>query len=130
MTAVSDARTQLAAAVTAAGIDCAPYAPDALIVPAAWVETISVDYTAGGWSFCGSGPATARITAAAPRNDRAGSLQQIEDMIPAVNTALEGIGGVQVVSVETGDAEISNQTLPAVIWTVRFTIAETEGAPR
>lgn len=130
MTAVPDARHQLAAAVTAAGIECTAYAPDALVVPGAWVESVAVDYSSGGWSFCGTGPAAARIIAAAPRNDRAGSLQQLEDLIPAVNTALEGIGGVQVTSVESGDAEISSQSLPAVIWAVRFTIAETEGAPR
>jgi len=121
MSGLTGARASLAAAVSSAGIDCAPYPPDSLTPPMAYIDTVSVDYSTGtGWSFCAQGMAQATVVAVAQRNDRAGSTQLLEDMVPAVLEALAGITGVRVLGVESGSTEVSGTTLPAVITTVEF----------
>lgn len=125
MSGITDARQALSAAVTAAGIECTPYPPDSLIAPAAFVDAVSVDYSAGaGYSFCASGQATAQIVASAPRNDRAGSMKQLEDLIPGIVAALEGLEGVRVLAVESGTVEVGTSTLPAVLYTAQFHITD------
>lgn len=121
MAGLTDARASLAAAVSTAGIDCAAYPPDALTPPMAYVDTLSVDYNTGtGWSFCEQGIAQAAVVAVAQRNDRAGSTQLLEDLVPAVLKALAGVTGVRVLTVESGSTEVAGTTLPAVIFSVEF----------
>ena len=125
MAGITDARQQLADAVTAAGLVCTPYPPDSLAPPAAYVDAVSVDYGSGqGWSFCAQGLAQASVVAVAQRNDRAGSTQTLEDLVPSTLTGMEAIDGVRVLAVESGSAEISGTTLPAVIYTVEFGITD------
>jgi hypothetical protein len=122
--AITEARAALAAAVASAGLDCTPYAPDTVAPPAAWVDTLTIDYQSGaGWSFCESGMATATILAAAQRNDRAGSVQQLEDLVPGVLEALQAIPGLRATEVASGSTDIGGQAMPAVIYTVQFAIA-------
>ena len=125
MAGITEARKALAHAVSGAGIDCTPYPPDALAPPAAYVDSVSVDYSSGtGWSFCAQGLAQATVVAVAQRNDRAGSMQALEDLVPAILSGVEGIKGVRVLAVESGSSEIGGATLPAVIATVEFGIAD------
>lgn len=123
MTSITAARQQLAEAVTAAGLECTPYPPDSLAPPAAFVDTLTVDYTSGaGWSFCDSGDATAAIVTCAQRNDRAGSQSMLEGLVPDTVRTLTGIPGLRVLAVGSGTTDISGSTLPAVIYTVGFAI--------
>jgi len=124
VTTITEARTLIAGAVSSAGVECSPYAPDSLIAPAAYVEGVDVDYTGTGWTFCGTGTAQARVVACAQRNDRAGGMQMLEDLAPGVMTALEAVDGVRVMSVGSGEADIGGQTLPAIMWTVQFVLGQ------
>ena len=118
MSGITGARQALAHAVSGAGIDCTAYPPDALTPPAAYVDSVAVDYSSGaGWSFCAQGLASASVVAVAQRNDRAGSTAGLEDRVPAILQALADLDGVRVLSVESGSAEIGGSTLPAVITT-------------
>ena len=125
MSAITDARAVLADAVTGAGIECQPYAPDSLNPPGAFVDSISVDYASGsGFSFCATGTASAQIITAAQRHDRAAGLQWLEDLAPEVLRRLEAIPGVRVLSAESGTVEVGTQTVPAVLYTVQFSTSE------
>jgi hypothetical protein len=113
----------LAETVTGTGIDCAPYPPDSITPPAAWVDAVTIDLAAGaGFSFCESGLATATITAVKERNDRAGSTKTLEDLIPPILAAITGIGGVRVLAVQSGGVDVAGVSLPAVVFTVEFAI--------
>ncbi len=125
MSGLTGARRALADAVTSAGIECSPYPPDSLAAPAAYVDAVAVDYSAGaGYSFCATGSATARVVAVAPRHDTAGSIQHLEDLAPGILRALEAVPGVRVTGVESGTVEVNGNGLPAVLFTVQFHIAE------
>lgn len=122
MSALARARDALATAVSSTGLACEPYPPDSTIAPSAWIDSISVDY-ANGASFCGPGDGEAVIIAVGQRNDRAGSLASLEDSVPDIALALEGIDGVRVSTIQSGGAEVGGQTLPAVLFTVIFHLA-------
>lgn len=125
MAALTDARQALADAVSNAGLDCTPYPPDALAPPAAYVDTLAVDYSNGaGWSFCAQGLANATVVAVGQRNDRAGSTQSLEDLIPAVLAGFQAVDGLRVLSVESGSSEIGGTAMPAVIYGVEFGLKE------
>lgn len=123
MGAVTDARKALAGAVTTAGIDCTPWPPDSLAPPAAFVDSVNIDYSTGaGFSFCANGLATALITTCGQRNDKAGATQYLEDLIPAILEQLDGINGVRVTGVDSGSANIAGNELPAVVYQIEFGI--------
>lgn len=128
MSAVTDARDQLAAAVTAAGLDCTAYPPEAPSAPASWIDSVAVDYAAGGgFSFCYGGAARATILSVGQRHDKAGASYTLEAAIPAVITALETIPGVRVETVDSGTAQVAGQDMPAVIYSVAFAVSERAG---
>ena len=123
MSSLSDARAALAEAVTSAGIECAAYSPENMNAPGAWIDSVTVDYSQGaGFSFCTSGLASAQIVAVAPRHDRAASRQWLEDIAPAIRSAVEMLPGVLVASLEEPEADIGGTSLPALVLTVRFEI--------
>jgi len=119
---LADARAALADAVAGTGLDCTAYPPDSLVPPAAFVDTLAVDYDTGGVSFCETGLATATIVACAQRHDRAGGSQQLEERVRSILDAVTAIDGVRVLGVESGSAEVAGTSLPAVVFTVRFGI--------
>jgi len=123
MSALTDAREVLANAVSISGLDCTPYAPDALAPPAAFVDTVSVDYDTSQ-SFCMDGLATATIVACAQRNDRAGSTFALESLVPTIIGGLVDVDGVRVLSVDSGSTDVGGTSLPAVILTVQFGLRE------
>lgn len=122
MSGVGESREVLANAVSSTGLACAPYAPDSFIAPAAWVDSVIVDYENGA-SMCLTGAVEAVIIAAGQRNDRAGSSQMLEELMPDVITALEGVPGVRVIQIQSGTAEVNGQTLPAVLYTCQYHIS-------
>lgn len=123
MSGLAGAREAIAAAVASTGLACTPYAPDSLAPPAAWIDSISIDYDTRA-SFCaGSGEGEATVIACGQRNDRAGTMQQLEGLLPEVLAALEDVGGVRVSQVASGNADVGGQTLPAVLITVQFNIS-------
>jgi hypothetical protein len=123
MGAVTDARQALADAVTAAGIDCTPWPPDALAPPAAFVDSVNIDYSTGnGFSFCANGLAVAQVTTCGQRNDKAGATQYLEDLIPKIIENIDGIDGVRVTGVDSGSANIAGADLPAVVYQIEFGI--------
>lgn len=124
MGAVTDARLELAAAVTAGGIECAPYPPDSLSGGSGYVDSVTIEFAQGsGFSFCFQGMATASITTVGLRNDRAGTTQALEDLIEPVLQNLEAIEGVKVVAIDSGTANIAGADLPAILYTCQFGIS-------
>jgi len=124
MSALDDSRTELANAVTAAGIECLPYPPDAPAPPLAFVDNLTMDFTANTYaqSFCVPGLVTATIVTIAQRNDMPGSTNYLEGFIPAVLDSLFGIAGLRIVSAQSGQANVGGQDLPAVVYVVQFGI--------
>lgn len=123
MSALTDAREVLANAVSLAGLECTPYAPDSLSPPAAFVDTVTIDYDLAQ-SFCMDGLATASVVACAQRNDRAGAMFGLESLVPVIVGGLVGVDGVRVLSVDSGSTEIGGASLPAVIFSVQFGLRE------
>lgn len=121
MSALTDARQVLADAVTGTGLQCAAYAPDALVAPGAWIDSLTIDYDTAG-SFCVPGQVEAVVIAVGQRNDRARSAQLLDELQPDVVEALETVEGVRVTQVQSGTAEVNGQTLPAVLYTTQFHI--------
>jgi hypothetical protein len=121
MGALTDARTELAAVVSAAGIDTTPYPPDSLTPPAAFVDSVSLDLQGGG-SFC-TGLATANLITVAQRNDKAGATQYLEDLITPILENLGGLAGLRVTGVDSGTTNIGGADLPAVVYTVEFFVS-------
>lgn len=121
MGAVTDVRAALADAVTVAGLPCTPYPPDALSPPAAFVDSLSIDFAGGsGFSFCLSGLARGSIVTVAQRNDKAGATQFLEDLMGPILEQLEEMDGMRVVSVDSGTANVSGVDLPSVVYSVEF----------
>lgn len=116
---IGRARELLAGAVTAAGIRCDPYPPETVVAPAAWIDSLTIDYQNGA-SFSLPGRGEAVIIAAGQRNDRSGASRQLEELVPGTVAALEGVEGVLVTQVQSGRAEVNNQVLPAVLYTAQF----------
>jgi len=122
--ALEDARVELATAVTAAGFECLPYQPDAPAPPIAFVENLTIDLTGNSvaQSFCVPGIATATIVTIAQRNDWPGSTNYLEGHVEAVLASLYGLGGLRILSVQSGQANVGGQELPTVVYVVQFGI--------
>jgi hypothetical protein len=119
VTGLAAAREALAAAVTGAGLQCSAYAPDTVMAPAAFVDRMSMDYSAA--AFCGA-MADATIVTLAQRNDTAGSTAWLEGFIGPVVDALTATGA-RVVSAQSGTTQVGGSDVPAVIYTVQFPTA-------
>jgi hypothetical protein len=123
VSAFTDAREALAGAVTAAGLECQPYPPDAPSAPQAWIDTLSVDYAQGaGWSFCMPGAGTAAIVTVGQRHDKAASTRALEDLIPLILAQLDEVVGVRVTGIQSGTVQITGQDMPSVIFTTEFAL--------
>lgn len=115
---IAAARAALAEAVGGAGYPCAPYAPDTVYAPGAWIDTLKVDLTLA--AAYGAGTATARVVCVQQRSDAEGAAQLLEAAAAGIVDALDSIPGVRVSGIESGQVEVNSQTLPAVIYTVDF----------
>lgn len=116
---IAAARLALAGAVAAAaGHPCAPYAPDTVYAPGAWIESLKVDL-ADPLAF-GAGAATARVVCVQQRTDLEGAVRLLDAAAAGIVDALDAVPGVSVTGLESGQIEINSQTLPAVIYTVQF----------
>lgn len=115
---IAAARAALADAVGDAGYQCAPYAPDIVFAPGAWIDTLRVDL-ADPASF-GAGAATARVVCVEQRSDAEGAAHLLESAAGDIVRALDALAGVRVTGIESGQVEVNSQTLPAVIYTVDF----------
>lgn len=124
MAALDDARTALADAVTGAGLECLPYAPDTLSAPLAFVDEVALNFESGfaGGSFCLPAQATAAIVMTAQRHDRPGSTQYLETLLTDVLDALHAIPGVRVTAATSGSLSIDGQGIPATTIAVQFAI--------
>ena len=124
MPTLDEARQALATAVSAGGLTCLPYPPDAPSPPIAFVDTIAVDFTGGAVAgvgyFCAPGLAVATIITVAQRQDRPGGIALLEGYVPNVLDQLAGIPGVRLVMTASGSATIAGQDLPSVFYTVQF----------
>ncbi len=126
MTTPAEARTALAAAVTTAGVQCLAYPPDNPAPPAAFVDSVAVDFTIDsgfiGGSFCAPGAGTASVVVLAQRHDRQGSIAYLEGLIAPILDELQALRGLQLVSATSGSIPVGGQDLPAVVITVRFPV--------
>lgn len=123
MGAWSEAREQIAAAATAAaGFPVTPYPPDSAAPPVGWVDQLAVQYD-NGLSYC-LRDATAQVVLVGSRHDRAGTTRLLEDAVPTVVAALIGLGGISVVSAETGIVQLNSEEVPAVNVSVAFALEE------
>ena len=121
MTGMQLARQAVADAVTAAGLPCAAYAPDAPTLPAAWVDMVSVAYDTGAeWAtYCRSGVATLSVVTAAMRNDQQASGQDLEGLPPMVDDNLSA-AGASLQSWQTGLIDVNGQSVPALIYKIQL----------
>lgn len=118
MNTLADARAALAGAVTGAGMHCLPYPPDNPSPPIGWVDQLGIDYsTATTFTLA---PVVASIVTCGLRNDKAATTSTLESLVGPVTRALHDLPGVQLVTAQSGETEIGNTELPAVIYTVRF----------
>jgi hypothetical protein len=123
MTTPAEYRQALADAVTGAGLTCEPYPADNPSLPSAFIDQLIVDYSSGSAaSYCNSGQATATVVTAAQRNDRAGSTALLEDLVPAVLGAFDGMAGLQVASWQSGSINLAGNEVPGLVYTVRFPV--------
>lgn len=125
MPTLGEARQELANIVTAAGLHCEAYPPDAIVAPLAFVDDIGVDFTGGtggGGFFCLPGAAVATIVTLAQRNDRPGSMAYLEGLSAGVIEGLYTRGGIRVLSAASGQLNVGGQDLPSITYTVQFLI--------
>jgi hypothetical protein len=125
MPTLNEARTALAAAVTSGGLECLAYPPDNPSPPIAFVDDLGMDFSGqlgGGTTFCMPGTAVATIVTIAQRNDRAGSMQFLEGLIPGVLQALQDTPGVRVATANSGQTTVGGVEVPAVVYSVQFFI--------
>lgn len=120
MSAITEARQALAEAVSTTGIQCLPYAPEAVSETVAFVDTIQVDYTLGA-SFC-LGQASGQLLTVGLRHDKAGSTIILEELVPSIVRAVEAIDGVRVMAVESGSVEFAGTVFPAILYSLAFAL--------
>lgn len=121
MNGIGEAREQLAAAASQPGVPVFPYPPDAASAPCGWVDGLQIDYETAG-SFCLPGTVTCQVVLVGQRHDRPGTTATLETSIQPTVDALADIPGVLVTGVESGAAEIGGETVPSVMFNLRFHI--------
>ena len=121
MATLAEVRQSLATAVTAAGITCLPYGEDNPSPPIAWVDDISIDFSAGTLtSFCAAGIAEADIVVISQRHDRPGAVQHLEGLVEPIITALNDVDDLLVTGMASGTTAVGGVDLPSTTYTVQF----------
>jgi hypothetical protein len=113
---VAGARVAIAQAVQSAGLECAPYAPDAPVPPCGFVDDVEAAFLD---SFCGAAQAEFQLVLVEQRNDRAEGLANLEAVLPSVLQQLTVVPGIYVTFLKTGTTQIGGLEMPAVSITVR-----------
>ena len=122
MSTLGVARTRLADAVTAAGMPCAAYPPDAIVAPAAFVDSMTGDTTSDMFpgSFCLPTVVAASVVTLAQRNDLPGAMDYLEGLVAPILAAFHTLPGVRVLGWASGLVAVQRQELPAVTYSLTF----------
>ena len=112
---LDEVRRRVAEAVTGAGVICTAYPADAPVPPAAWVDQVSLDYQTVS-SFCLPNQINFSVITCEQRNDRAEGIKNLESFVTKIVEAVEGLGAVRTIAVESGTTNVGSADVPAVAY--------------